>query len=120
MLPSVKVPIKATVGASTDMASVEVVPASETLRVVAGIEAASVNTLTGAARRGVGAMALTHPVLVLVMRVDIADAGGSAGGLLAVPWFTGFKLNDPAGQRHWHWQELPLLAIGVPITIPPV
>lgn len=113
-------PTKATAGVSTDMASVEVVSASETLDVVAGIEAASVGTLTGAARIGVGAMALTHPVFVLVMRVDIADAGRYTGELLAAPWSTGFKLNDPAGQRHWQWQELPLLAIGVPITIPPV
>lgn len=29
-------------------------------------------------------------------------------------------LNDPAGQRHWQRQEPPLLAIGVPVTTPPM
>lgn len=83
---SVKVPTNIIVEVSTDMASGLVAAVSEALGAVSDIETAiSLKVLTGIARTGVGAMALTHPVLVLVMRVDTDDAGGSVGGLLAAP-----------------------------------
>lgn len=66
---------------STEVAAgVEAAMGSDTLEVVTDIKTVIlVELLAGATRTGVGWIALTHPVFVLVTRVDTDGAGGAGG-----------------------------------------